>query len=120
MSRFPACVSAGSNKKAIWTEEEVEELRKLYEEHRDSEGLHSLIFFSCTSFESLIMCIKVLLYLPVVQILSLNIDFYHLVPDIVETLLPLLRNRNRTRRQVVIQMVSMGLVESAKELKKPK
>ncbi|XP_028855333.1 protein timeless homolog [Denticeps clupeoides] len=65
--------------KATWTEEEEEELRQLYEEHKDSG-----------------------------------------VPDIVETLLPLLSNTNRTRRQVVAQMVSMGLVDSAKDLKKEK
>ncbi|KAM4612600.1 protein timeless homolog [Polymixia lowei] len=41
-------------------------------------------------------------------------------PDIVETLLPLLSNGTRTRRQVVMQLVQMGLVASAKELKKPK
>ncbi|KAK3512612.1 hypothetical protein QTP70_018623 [Hemibagrus guttatus] len=39
------------------------------------------------------------------------------VPDIVETILPLL-STERTRRQVVIQMVSMGLVDSVKDLKK--
>ena len=42
------------------------------------------------------------------------------VPDVVETLLPLLSNSNRTRRQVVVQMVQMGLVDSAKDLKKQK
>uniref|UniRef100_A0AAQ4RR10 Timeless circadian clock n=1 Tax=Gasterosteus aculeatus aculeatus TaxID=481459 RepID=A0AAQ4RR10_GASAC len=42
------------------------------------------------------------------------------VPDIVETLLPLLSNSNRTRRHVVMQLVHMGLVENAKALKKPK
>uniref|UniRef100_A0A4W6F1J4 Timeless circadian clock n=1 Tax=Lates calcarifer TaxID=8187 RepID=A0A4W6F1J4_LATCA len=63
--------------KPTWTEEEEEELRKLYEEHCHSE-----------------------------------------VPDIVETLLPLLSNSNRTRRQVVTQLVRMGLVDNAKELKK--
>lgn len=42
------------------------------------------------------------------------------VPDIVETILPLLSNSNRNRRQVVVQLVHMGLVGSAKELKKPK
>uniref|UniRef100_A0A8C8EHZ0 Timeless circadian clock n=1 Tax=Oncorhynchus tshawytscha TaxID=74940 RepID=A0A8C8EHZ0_ONCTS len=67
----------GSNKKAKWTPEEEDELRTLYEEHRDSE-----------------------------------------VPDIVETLLPLLSNTTRTRRQVVAQLVAMGLVDSVKELKK--
>nr|XP_040060024.1 protein timeless homolog [Gasterosteus aculeatus aculeatus] len=41
-------------------------------------------------------------------------------PDIVETLLPLLSNSNRTRRHVVMQLVHMGLVENAKALKKPK
>uniref|UniRef100_A0A8B9JZI4 Timeless circadian clock n=1 Tax=Astyanax mexicanus TaxID=7994 RepID=A0A8B9JZI4_ASTMX len=61
----------------IWTPEEEEELRQLYEEHKDSED-----------------------------------------PDIVETLLPLLSNTNRTRRHVVAQMVSMGLVDSVKDLKK--
>ncbi|XP_040890183.1 protein timeless homolog [Toxotes jaculatrix] len=66
-------------KKPAWTEEEEEELRKLYEEHRHSE-----------------------------------------VPDIVETLLPLLSNSTRTRRQVVTQLVHMGLVDNAKELKKQK
>ncbi|XP_072238481.1 protein timeless homolog [Leuresthes tenuis] len=69
----------GEGKKPTWTEEEEEELRKLYMEHRDSE-----------------------------------------VPDIVETLLPLLSNSNRTRRQVVTQLVHMGLVDNAKELKKQK
>ncbi|XP_030585498.1 protein timeless homolog isoform X2 [Archocentrus centrarchus] len=69
----------GEGKKPAWTEEEEEELRKLYEEHRDSQ-----------------------------------------VPDIVETLLPLLSNSNRTRRQVVTQLVHMRLVDNAKELKKPK
>ncbi|XP_034022725.1 protein timeless homolog [Thalassophryne amazonica] len=69
----------GDGKKPTWTEEEEEELRKLYEEHRHSE-----------------------------------------VPDIVETLLPLLSNSARTRRHVVIQLVHMGLVGSAKELKKQK
>uniref|UniRef100_A0A8C7RFE4 Timeless N-terminal domain-containing protein n=1 Tax=Oncorhynchus mykiss TaxID=8022 RepID=A0A8C7RFE4_ONCMY len=67
----------GSNKKAKWTPEEEDELRTLYEEHRDSE-----------------------------------------VPDIVETLLPLLSNTTRTRRQVVAQLVAMGLVDSVKDLKK--
>ncbi|CAK6955724.1 protein timeless homolog [Scomber scombrus] len=42
------------------------------------------------------------------------------VPDIVETLLPLLSDTTRTRRQVVTQLVHMGLVENAKELKKQK
>ncbi|XP_053172566.1 protein timeless homolog [Scomber japonicus] len=42
------------------------------------------------------------------------------VPDIVETLLPLLSDATRTRRQVVIQLVHMGLVGNAKELKKQK
>nr|XP_029135402.1 protein timeless homolog [Labrus bergylta] len=69
----------GEGKKPSWTEEEEEELRKLYEEHRHSE-----------------------------------------VPDIVETLLPLLNNSSRTRRQVVTQLVHMGLVDNAKELKKQK
>ncbi|KAM9361460.1 protein timeless homolog [Symphorus nematophorus] len=69
----------GEGKKPTWTEEEEDELRKLYEEHRHSE-----------------------------------------VPDIVETLLPLLSNSTRTRRQVVTQLVHMGLVDSAKELKKQK
>ncbi|XP_041837183.1 protein timeless homolog isoform X2 [Melanotaenia boesemani] len=69
----------GEGKKPTWTEEEEEELRKLYMEHRDSE-----------------------------------------VPDIVETLLPLLSNSNRTRRQVVTQLVHMGLADNAKELKKQK
>ncbi|XP_047437724.1 protein timeless homolog [Mugil cephalus] len=67
----------GDEKKPSWTEDEEEELRKLYEEHRDAE-----------------------------------------VPDIVETLLPLLSNTTRTRRQVVTQLVRMGLVDNAKELKK--
>ncbi|CAG5982174.1 unnamed protein product, partial [Menidia menidia] len=67
----------GEGKKPTWTEEEEEELRKLYMEHCDSE-----------------------------------------VPDIVETLLPLLSNSNRTRRQVVTQLVHMGLVDNAKVLKK--
>ncbi|XP_026077819.1 protein timeless homolog [Carassius auratus] len=39
------------------------------------------------------------------------------VPDIVETILPLL-SISRTRREVVSRMVSMGLVDSAKDLKK--
>ncbi|XP_061147594.1 protein timeless homolog [Syngnathus typhle] len=69
----------GAEKMPAWTEEEEEELRNLYEEHRHSED-----------------------------------------PDIVETLLPLLSNSTRTRKQVVIQMVRLGLVDSAKELKKPK
>uniref|UniRef100_A0A8C4EHD2 Timeless circadian clock n=1 Tax=Dicentrarchus labrax TaxID=13489 RepID=A0A8C4EHD2_DICLA len=59
-------------KKPTWTEEEEEELRKLYEEHRHSE-----------------------------------------VPDIVETLLPLLSNSSRPRRQVVMQLVHMGLVDNS-------
>ncbi|XP_051768589.1 protein timeless homolog [Ctenopharyngodon idella] len=39
------------------------------------------------------------------------------VPDVVETLLPLLSS-SRTRREVVSHMVSMGLVDSVKDLKK--
>lgn len=50
----------------------------------------------------------------------MSVDFFCLVPDIVETLLPLLSNSNRTRRQVVTQLVHMGLVDNAKELKKQK
>ncbi|XP_028301834.1 protein timeless homolog isoform X2 [Gouania willdenowi] len=69
----------GEKNKPTWTEEEEEELRALYEDHRDSD-----------------------------------------VPDIVETLLPLLSKSTRTRRQVVTQLVHMGLVHSAKELKKQK
>ncbi|XP_035376432.1 protein timeless homolog [Electrophorus electricus] len=67
----------GAKKKAPWTPVEEEELRQLYEEHKNSG-----------------------------------------VPDIVETLLLLLSNTSRTRRQVVAQMVSMGLVDSVKDLKK--
>lgn len=40
------------------------------------------------------------------------------VPDIVETLLPLLSTTTRTRRHVITQLVNMGLVDSAKDLKK--
>ncbi|KAJ8260198.1 hypothetical protein GJAV_G00178210 [Gymnothorax javanicus] len=69
----------GGGKRAIWSPEEEEELRAVYEEHKDSG-----------------------------------------VPDIVETILPLLRNTSRTRRQVVAQMVHMGLVDSVKDLKKEK
>uniref|UniRef100_A0AAR2M4H9 Timeless circadian clock n=1 Tax=Pygocentrus nattereri TaxID=42514 RepID=A0AAR2M4H9_PYGNA len=72
-------MTEGYRKEGYWTPEEEEELRQLYEEHKDSG-----------------------------------------VPDIVETLLPLLMNTNRTRRQVVTQMVSMGLVDSVKDLKKEK
>lgn len=36
------CIREG--KKPTWTEEEEEELRKLYLEHRDSEGLLALSF----------------------------------------------------------------------------
>ena len=50
----------------------------------------------------------------------MSVVFFYLVPDIVETLLPLLSNSNRTRRQVVTQLVHMGLVDNAKELKKQK
>ncbi|KAJ8358565.1 hypothetical protein SKAU_G00150900 [Synaphobranchus kaupii] len=64
-------------KRANWSPEEQEELRQIYEEHRDSG-----------------------------------------VPDVVETMLPLLSNTTRTRRQVVAQMVHMGLVDSVKDLKK--
>lgn len=46
--------------------------------------------------------------------------FLCLVPDIVETLLPLLSDSTRSRRQVVTQLVRMGLVDNAKELKKQK
>lgn len=45
--------------------------------------------------------------------------FLVLVPDIVETLLQLLSS-TRTRRQVITQLVHMGLVDNAKELKKQK
>ncbi|MBN3317805.1 TIM protein, partial [Atractosteus spatula] len=38
--------------------------------------------------------------------------------DLVDTLLPLLRNPSRTRRQVVNQLVLLGLVDSVKDLKK--
>ncbi|TRY66434.1 hypothetical protein DNTS_029844 [Danionella cerebrum] len=41
------------------------------------------------------------------------------VPDVVETLLPLL-GTSRTRREVVTHLVSMGLVDSVKDLKKEK
>ena len=37
---------------------------------------------------------------------------------IVETLLPLLSNTTHTRRQVVAQLVAMGLVDSVNDLKK--
>ncbi len=39
------------------------------------------------------------------------------MPDIVETILPLLSS-SHTRRDVVSHMVSMGLVDSVKDLKK--
>ncbi|XP_048856123.1 protein timeless homolog [Brienomyrus brachyistius] len=65
------------NRRAKWSPEETEELRRLYEEQQDSG-----------------------------------------VPDIVETLLPLLSNTTRTRRHVITQLVNMGLVDSAKDLKK--
>lgn len=50
----------------------------------------------------------------------IDFSFFCLDPDIVETLLPLLSNSTRTRRQVVTQLVHMGLVNNAKELKKQK
>uniref|UniRef100_A0A3Q1JQW2 Timeless circadian clock n=1 Tax=Anabas testudineus TaxID=64144 RepID=A0A3Q1JQW2_ANATE len=43
----------------------------------------------------------------------------NVLPDIVETLLPLLSS-TRTRRQVVAQLVHLGLVDNSKELKKQK
>lgn len=66
----------GSKKKSRWTPEEEEELKHLYEEHKNSG-----------------------------------------VPDIVETLIQLLSS-SRTRREVVSQMVTLGLVDSVKDLKK--
>ncbi|KAJ7999282.1 hypothetical protein DPEC_G00213810 [Dallia pectoralis] len=66
----------GSKKKSKWTPEEEEELRRLFEEHRDSG-----------------------------------------VPDIVETILLLLSNTSRTRRQVMDQMVASGLVDCIRDLK---
>lgn len=83
-------------------------MRKLYEEHRHSGGLFSLLLFDAVTHH---FCI---LIGPVLCAFSLS------VPDIVETLLPLLSNCNRTRRQVVTQLLRMGLVDNAKELKKPK
>uniref|UniRef100_A0A3Q3VI65 Timeless circadian clock n=1 Tax=Mola mola TaxID=94237 RepID=A0A3Q3VI65_MOLML len=64
-------------------------------------------------------------YISKVYLTFLRSRFLHLLlscsdPDIVETLLPLLSNSGRTRRQVVTQLVHMGLVDSAKELKKQK
>lgn len=94
-------------KKPTWTEEEEEELRKLYEEHRHSEGL---------------LCFCLLQFHTIDSGLDAFIDcwFLCLEPDIVEALLPLLSNNTRTRRQVVTQLVHMGLVDNAKELKKQK
>lgn len=102
-------------KRPAWTEEEEEELRKLYEEHRHSEGLPfvrtSFVFVVCKSLNTVSATSRVL---------HLFLHFLCLVPDIVETLLPLLSNSTRTRRQVVTQLVRMGLVDNAKELKKQK
>ncbi|XP_023688185.2 protein timeless homolog isoform X1 [Paramormyrops kingsleyae] len=75
--RKPEDEDGDGTKRARWTPEEAEELRRLYEEHQDSG-----------------------------------------VPDIVETLLPLLSTTTRTRRHVITQLVNMGLVDSAKDLKK--
>lgn len=60
--------------------------------------------YCCTRVESTFLCLL----------------FACSVPDIVETLLPLLSNSTRTRRHVVTQLVHMGLVDNAKELKKQK
>ncbi|KAG2468439.1 TIM protein, partial [Polypterus senegalus] len=38
--------------------------------------------------------------------------------DVIEIIIPLLQNPNRTRKQVVSHLVQMGLVNSAKDLKK--
>lgn len=83
---------------------------------------------SCVSSMRSTVILKVcfrLFALHVLQLLDGGADFilaltFFAVPDIVETLLPLLNNPNRTRRHVVTQLVHMGLVDSAKELKKPK
>lgn len=94
-------------KRPAWTEEEEEELRKLYEEHRRSDGLSRLssLFFAGALAARLDLTLRA---------------SPRPVPDVVETLLPLLSNGNRTRRQVVTQLVHMGLVGNAKELKKAK
>ncbi|XP_078377463.1 protein timeless homolog isoform X3 [Oculina patagonica] len=66
-------------KKGVWPEEEVEQLRALYEEYKNTEE-----------------------------------------EDIVEKIMEHMLNASRTRRQVVNQLVNIGLVEDRKMLRKKK
>ena len=115
----------GSKTKVAWTEEEEEELRSLFLEQRDSEGAGSLqlqcygvlVRGSALSDPAVpSLSLSLCLCLPPSLPLSLSLSP---VPDPVEALLPLL-GATRSRRQVVLQLVHMGLVESAKQLKKHK
>lgn len=87
-------------------------MRNLYEEHRHSEGV---VFFRICNYR-----LQEIFAYHIPRCGFCNRLFLCLEPDIVETLLPLLSNSNRTRRHVVMQLVHMGLVENAKALKKPK
>lgn len=94
-------ISEGSKKKVKWTTEEDQELRDLYEKYNDSGGENThMTFVICLVGR----CCDVQIYVLSVQ-------------DIVETLIPLLSS-TRTRREVVSQIVVLGLVDSVKDLKK--
>lgn len=100
------------------------------ERRRDQHGLKRRKR-SCVSCMKNTVILKVCLHLfcfieagryccTIVRSTFLCLLFACSVPDIVETLLPLLSNSTRTRRHVVTQLVHMGLVDNAKELKKQK
>lgn len=104
---FSACsffISEESKKKAKWTPEEDQELEDLYKKHKNSGGENTPTTF--------LIC-----WLKIFQIFLNNLHISVSVPDIVETLIPLLSS-SRTRREVVSQMVVLGLVDSVKDLKK--
>jgi len=135
---------SASQSASVWTFEEEEELRELYEQYKGSEDLVDTIMDKMsndTKSRRQIMNKLVLMKLvtnrkelhkkpakkgvwseeEVEQLRALYEEYKNSEEeDVVERIMEHMLNASRTRRQVVNQLVNMGLVEDRKTLRKKK
>lgn len=132
-----------SQSSSVWTFEEEEELRELYEEHKASDDLVDTILEKMSSDTKskrqimnklvamkLVASRKELTKKPpkkgvwpekeIEQLRALYEEYKNSVEqeDIVEKMMEHMLNGSRTRRQVINQLVNLGLVEDRKMLRK--
>ncbi|XP_068743306.1 protein timeless homolog [Montipora capricornis] len=132
---------SASTNAAVWTFEEEEELRQLYDEYKGSDDLVDTIMEKMSSdTKNRRQIIKKLVAMKLVtnrkelhkkavkkgawseeeteQLRALFDEYKNSEEDIVEKIMEHMLNPSKTRRQVINQLVNMGIVEDRKMLRK--